>query len=144
MMKRLVAGVTALSLTLASAAPVDANGLDREDVGKLLFGLVAIAAVSAAIENNQRRENENAATQAHSTPRNGSWADLNRYSREATRSEVVELSIAGLVEAGSFDPAVAPGSAPPAGGPCAPGDLRKPPGSQDLDQPQQHLCHPRR
>ncbi len=78
MMKRLVAGVTALSLTLASAAPVQANGLDREDVGKLLFGLVAIAAVSAAIENNQRRENETAATQAHSTPRNGGWAGLNR------------------------------------------------------------------
>ena len=77
MMKSLIAGATALSLTFASVSPAQADGLDREDVGKLLFGLVAIAAVSAAIENNRQDDDRPAATQAH-TPRNGSWADLNR------------------------------------------------------------------
>ena len=77
MMKSIVAGVTALSLTLASAIPAQAQGLDREDVGKLLFGLVAIAAVSAAIENNQRREQSTPETRAHER-RTGSWADLNQ------------------------------------------------------------------
>ena len=35
---------------------------------------------------------------------NVSWADLNRYSRQADRKAVVPLSISGLVEAGRFDP----------------------------------------
>lgn len=32
-----------------------------------------------------------------------SWSDLNRYSREAERDRVVDLSISGLVEAGKLD-----------------------------------------
>jgi hypothetical protein len=73
MMKTLVAGVTALSLTLASAAPAQANGLDREDVGKLLLGLLAVGVVGAAIENNQRREETQVQRQG-----SGSWAELNQ------------------------------------------------------------------
>ncbi len=35
-----------------------------------------------------------------------SWADLERYSREPTREGVLDLSIAGLIEVGHFDPAL--------------------------------------
>jgi esterase/lipase superfamily enzyme len=35
---------------------------------------------------------------------NLSWSDLNTYSRQASRPDVVELSIAGLVETGRFSP----------------------------------------
>ncbi|WP_333713877.1 hypothetical protein [Yoonia sp.] len=73
MMKSLVAGVMAFSLTLASALPAQANGLDREDVGKLLLGLLAVGVVGAAIENNQRREDIPVVRQDR-----GSWADLNQ------------------------------------------------------------------
>jgi len=73
MMKSLVAGVTALSLTLASATTAHANGLDRDDVGKLLLGLLAVGVVGAAIENNQRREERQSQSRS-----SGSWADLNQ------------------------------------------------------------------
>lgn len=39
-----------------------------------------------------------------------SWSDLNRFSRQADRPEVIPLSIAGLVEAGGYQPQ-APGEA---------------------------------
>ena len=73
MMKSLVAGVTALALTLASATPARANGLDRDDLGKLLLGLLAVGVVGAAIENNQRRDETQVQRQG-----SGSWADLNQ------------------------------------------------------------------
>ena len=77
MMKSLVAGVTALSLTFATVSPAQAEGFDREDVGKLLLGLAAVAVIGAAIENNQRQGTQPDVTRTH-TPRSGSWADLNR------------------------------------------------------------------
>lgn len=58
MFKSVIAGVTALSLTLATAMPAQANGIDREDAGKVIFGLVALAALGAAINNNNRRDRE--------------------------------------------------------------------------------------
>ena len=59
MLKTLIAGVTAFALTLGSAAPVQAQGLDEDAIGKILFGLIATAAIGAAINNardNDRRE----------------------------------------------------------------------------------------
>jgi hypothetical protein len=85
MFKSLIAGVTALSLTLATAMPAQASGLDRQDAGKLLIGLAAIAALSVAIENNNRRDRDRA-TPAHEPVqrginRNNDWAGLNRQHR---------------------------------------------------------------
>ncbi len=85
MFKPLIAGITALSLTLASTTPLQAQGLDREDVGKLLIGLAAVAVIGAAIEENRdRNKDRNRSTQVHDTPqwnginRNNNWSDLNR------------------------------------------------------------------
>ncbi len=80
MFKSLIAGITALSLTLATAVPAQANGFDREDVGKLIIGIAAIAALNAAIQNNKRhdRATTQTAPAQHGVNRNDSWADLNR------------------------------------------------------------------
>ena len=81
MFKSLITGMTALSLTLASATPVAANGFDREDVGKLLFGLAAIAVLNQAIENrSDRDERTETRDQQRETVNhnNRSWSDLNR------------------------------------------------------------------
>jgi hypothetical protein len=79
MMKSTIAGITALSLSLAGATSAHAQGLDRDDLGKLLFGLVAVTVIGAAI-NNDRREN---ATQVHDRSRRGgnhndNWSNRNR------------------------------------------------------------------
>jgi hypothetical protein len=82
MFKHLIVGITALSLTFASAAPAQANGFDREDVGKMLIGIAAIAALNAAIQSNKRddRAAERSEPVQHRTNRsNNSWADLNRH-----------------------------------------------------------------
>ena len=86
MLKQLIAGVTAASLALAS--PAQAGGLDREDVGKLLIGLAAIAALNAAIENHGSKARPGLPTRAHDRSRHnipdaqrgdaGRWADLGR------------------------------------------------------------------
>lgn len=86
MLKSLIAGVTALSLTMASATPIAAQGLDREDIGKLLIGLAAAAVIGAAIEENRE---DNRPTQAHHNSNNwggidrnrtNNWSNLNRNS----------------------------------------------------------------
>jgi len=74
MLKSLIAGVAALSLTLASATPMAAQGLDREDMGKLLIGLVAVAVIGAAIEENR---DDKRTTQVHHN-RNNNWNGINR------------------------------------------------------------------
>ncbi len=88
MLKSLTAGITALSLTLATAMPAQANGVDREDVGKLLIGLAAVAVIGAAIENNNRsnrrvtRVHDRTNHAPHVTPpRANDWAGLNRSNR---------------------------------------------------------------
>ena len=83
MFKPLIAGITALSLTLSTAAPAQAQGVNSEDVGKLLVGLATIAVIGAAIENN-RESRPNRSTPVHDTPSwsginsNSGWSDLNR------------------------------------------------------------------
>ena len=63
MFKPLIAGLTALSLTIATVAPAQAQGLSRDDTGKLLIGLTALAVLGAAINNNDR--DKEPATQVH-------------------------------------------------------------------------------
>ncbi len=83
MLKPLIAGITALSLTLAAAVPAQAQGMNREDVGKLLIGLAAVAVIGAAIEENRDR-NSDRSTPVHDRHdwnginRNNDWSDLNR------------------------------------------------------------------
>ena len=84
MFKPMIAGITALSLTLATASPLHAQGLDREDAGKLLFGLAAIAVLGAALDNRDRRERRSereAETVQRGIDPNRSWSDLNRENR---------------------------------------------------------------
>lgn len=86
MFKHMIAGITALSLTFGTAGPVQANGFDREDVGKLLVGIAAIAALNAAVENNKRSERADDRTQTvdhRSNRHTNSWADLNRSRQRA-------------------------------------------------------------
>jgi hypothetical protein len=80
MLKPMIAGVTALSLTLATASPLQAQGLDREDAGKLLFGLAAIAILGAALDSRDRRGPE-VETVSRGIDPNRSWSDLNRETR---------------------------------------------------------------
>ena len=76
MLKSLITGVTALSL--ATATPAAANGIDREDVGKLLIGLAAVAVVGAAIENGNSSNDATVVHDNHWTNRNGgtNWGGL--------------------------------------------------------------------
>lgn len=53
MMKQLGTLLLAASLTLTHATPVRAGSLSENDVGKLLFGLVAAATLHAAINNRR-------------------------------------------------------------------------------------------
>ena len=53
MFKPLIAGITALALTLSTTAPVQARGLSEDDIGKIIFGLAALAAVGAIVESNK-------------------------------------------------------------------------------------------
>ncbi|WP_375254612.1 hypothetical protein [Yoonia sp.] len=92
MFKPIIAGITAVSLTFASMAPAYANGVDRDDVGKLLIGIAAIAALNAAIDSNNRNDRSevrNARTQRANNNRQN-WADLNRSRQQnANRGRVL-------------------------------------------------------
>lgn len=69
MLKSMIAGITAVSL--AATTPAAAQGLNREDVGKLLIGLAAVAVIGAAIENNNDT--------ARATPvQDNNWRGINR------------------------------------------------------------------
>ncbi|EBA13944.1 hypothetical protein [Roseobacter sp. CCS2] len=91
MFKPLIAGITALSLTLATTTPLHAQGMNRDDVGKLIFGLAAIAVIGAAIDQNRDRDRDRR-TQVHQTPqwndahRNNTWSDLNREHQNTQNS----------------------------------------------------------
>jgi hypothetical protein len=69
MFKSLIVGVTAVSLTFGAALPAQANGLDRDDAGKIIFGLVALAALGAAIENRNDDDRQSSITQTRSPQR---------------------------------------------------------------------------
>ncbi|MCG3268565.1 hypothetical protein [Yoonia sp. I 8.24] len=83
MFKPLIAGVAALSLTFAAAAPAQANGIDRDDAGKIIFGLVALAALGAAIEN--RNDNDDRVTQTRSPERQPTQRNQTRLPSECLR-----------------------------------------------------------
>lgn len=51
MFKTLIAGATALSLTFT---PATAQGLDEDQIGKIIFGLFATAAIAKLIKENNR------------------------------------------------------------------------------------------
>ena len=76
MFKPLIAGLTALSLTFATVTPATAGGLDQEDVGKIIIGIAAIAALNAAIENSRDGSDRSVQTQVHD--RHNTWSDLAR------------------------------------------------------------------
>ena len=81
MFKPLIAGITALSLTFATTAPLQAQSINREDVGKLLIGLAAVAVIGAAIEENRDRTRSTPVHDNHRSSeitRNNSWSDLGR------------------------------------------------------------------
>lgn len=79
MFKSIIAGVTAISLTFASTTPLQAQNIDRNDVGKLIVGLAAIAVIGAAIDQNNDRDRSAART----TPvrDNRQWGDIDRTNR---------------------------------------------------------------
>ncbi len=54
MHKSIIAGITAVTLSLG--VPAQANGFSEEDLGKLLFGIVAAATVAQAIKNNRAED----------------------------------------------------------------------------------------
>lgn len=55
MFKTLIAGLTALSLSLAPG-PATATGLSEDELGQLLFGLVAAGIIGKVIHDNRNRE----------------------------------------------------------------------------------------
>lgn len=57
MYKTFIAGLTALCLTFSTAAPARANGMTEDQIGKILFGLIATGIVAKIIENNQSNSN---------------------------------------------------------------------------------------
>lgn len=83
MFRPLIAGVTALSLTFATAMPAQANGIDRDDAGKIIFGIVALAALGAAIEN--RNDNDERVTQTRSPQRQPTQTHQTRLPSECLR-----------------------------------------------------------
>lgn len=80
MFKPLIAGLTALSLTFATVAPAQAQGLSREDTSKLIIGLTALAVLGAAINNNNDRDKE-PARQAHDRNDRDRWAPQSHGNR---------------------------------------------------------------
>lgn len=86
MYKTFVAGITAISLTLSSAAPAQANGLSEDDIGKLIFGLIALAGVATAIDNKTRAGSQTLANDEDNvipdklyTPRHPTWPRAESY-----------------------------------------------------------------
>lgn len=82
MLKHLIAGIAAASMTFAT--PTYAGGLDRDDVGKLVIGLAAIAALSAAT-NNRSDNNDRRSAPAVTARNSNNWSNLNR---QATRRAI--------------------------------------------------------
>ncbi|MDO6591972.1 MULTISPECIES: hypothetical protein [Rhodobacterales] len=79
MFKPLIAGVTALSLTFATAMPAQADGIDRDDAGKIIFGIVALAALGAAIENRNDNDQHSSPTQTRSPQRHPTQGNDQRH-----------------------------------------------------------------
>ncbi|WP_458792053.1 hypothetical protein [Yoonia sp. MH D7] len=56
MFKTLIAGIAAASLTLGAVSPAQAGRLNDEQVGKILLGVVATAAVASIISNKRKQD----------------------------------------------------------------------------------------
>jgi len=69
MFKTLTAGLMALTLTFTSAVPAHANNTSQEDFGKLLFGLLATAAIANAVKNNRDDRRDERAHRHEDKPR---------------------------------------------------------------------------
>lgn len=99
MFKTLTAGLMALTLTFTSATSAQAQGLSEEDVGKILFGLLATAAIANAVKNN--RDDRAAPVQRHVTPRveihrqptkpRGEWRHQNQTRHSERRQDYTVL-----------------------------------------------------
>lgn len=74
MYKTVFAVIAAASLTLAGANPVQAQSLTEEQIGKLLFGLVATAVVAAIIDNANDRAPKEVATIPNTGWQNPEWS----------------------------------------------------------------------
>ncbi|MEL6840058.1 MAG: hypothetical protein AAFP85_12255 [Pseudomonadota bacterium] len=88
MMKSLITATVALSLAVAT--PASAQGIDREDLGKLIIGLAAVAVIGAAIEENRDRDSSTKAHDSHDWSginRNNDWSSLNRSNRRVLPRE---------------------------------------------------------
>lgn len=85
MFKTLIAGLTAISLTLGSAAPVQAQGMSEDDIGKLLFGLLTAGVVAKIISNNNDHDAPAAEQQyMQQAPTTQTWRDRNHRNSEPT------------------------------------------------------------
>lgn len=56
MFKTFIAGLTAISLTMTTVGPVQAQGLNEEQVGKVLFGVLATAVIATAISKQRDKD----------------------------------------------------------------------------------------
>jgi len=90
MFKTMTAGLLALSLTFTSATSTQAQGLSEDDVGKLIFGILATAAIAHAVKENRndraerrevQRERERPQVERRQTRR-----DILRHDSQARRS----------------------------------------------------------
>ncbi|MBE0414310.1 hypothetical protein [Yoonia sp.] len=88
MIKPIIAALTALSLTFATVSPAQAQGISREEAGKLLIGLAAIAALNAALENRKPKPQPPAA-QVNNRPdwapqghRGNDWSSLQQKEKQ--------------------------------------------------------------
>ncbi len=81
MLKTLTAGITALSLTLGSAAPSQAQGLSEDDIGKILFGLATLAVIGKIVDERADDNNRNRSVEVTRTHRSINTPQVQRTHR---------------------------------------------------------------
>ncbi len=69
MFRTLIAALIAFSMSLAPV-PATANGIDNEDIAKIVLGLIALGAIKGAVDN--RSDNDEKAADVDLRPRFGS------------------------------------------------------------------------
>lgn len=85
MRQHLIAATAAVALMIATVTPAHADGLDREDAGKLLIGLAAIAVLGAAL-NRDGDDDRRMVQRTHGgTGTQRGWSDL--HDRETARQD---------------------------------------------------------
>ena len=88
MHKLLTAGLTALSLILIPAAPVQAQN-DNHNAGKILLGILAAGALGLAIQNNHNNGKPRASVRI--TPRDQRAHQPQRNTHNIRRQQTVDL-----------------------------------------------------